>query len=345
VLRPDKPLWYGLGAGAACAVRYAGLPLVAVVTIWALLCAGSITQRIGRAIMAALPATLVLGWWFLRTLHMTGGSNAIRQPGIFGGVVNTIEQGLGTTVRWLAPGLRHDALRAAIALSGAVALGWVCGSTISNLRRRGWPIAPDQATATQRIILATGATWLMYALFVLIARIFGDPAIQFDDRIFSPGIVCLEIGIGVAIAVWWRMHNGRQRALATIALCVWGMFSLRLSARNVLGALRNGSLYTEHDHAASPAMRWIHNEGRSYALFTNAPATLYFNADRLAPGLPAAWDPSLLRSFRDTLVSRRGAVIVFDYPSGKVPAATALVRALQLTPVKRFPDAIVWMIE
>jgi hypothetical protein len=285
-----------------------------------------------------------LGWWFLRTVHMTGGSSAIRQPGIFGGMVHTVEQGVGTTVRWLAPGLRHDALRAAIALLVGVALAWICGSTISNLRCRGWPSAPDRATATQRIILATGATWLMYALFVLIARIFGDPVIQFDDRIFSPGIVCLEIGIGVVIAVWWQVQHGRQRALATIMLCVWGLFSLRLSARNVLGALRHGSLYTEHDHAASPAMRWIRDEGRSYALFTNAPATLYFNADRLAPGLPAAWDPSLLRSFRDTLVSRRGAVIVFDYPSGKVPAATALVHALHLTPVQRFPDAIVWMI-
>jgi len=344
VLRPDKPLWYGLSAAAACAVRYAGLPLVAVVTVWALLCEGSITRRIGRAITAVLPATLMLGWWFLRTVHMTGGSRAIRQPGIFGGTVKTFEQGLGTAVRWLAPGLRHDALRAAIALLGSVALAWICGSTISSLRRRGWPIAPDQATTTQRTILATGATWLMYALFVLVARIFGDPAIQFDDRIFSPGVICLEIGIGVAIAVWWQTRNGRQRALVAAALCVWGLLSLRLSATNVLGALRRGSLYTERDHAESPAIRWVHDEGFSYALFTNAPATLYFNAARLAPGLPAAWDVSLLRAFRDTLVTRRGAVIVFDYPSGKVAAATALVHALQLTPVKQFPDATVWMI-
>jgi hypothetical protein len=39
----------------------------------------------------------------------------------------------------------------------------------------------------------------MHALSVLIALTFGNPAIQFDKCIFSPGIVCPEMGVGVAL--------------------------------------------------------------------------------------------------------------------------------------------------
>jgi hypothetical protein len=185
--------------------------------------------------------------------------------------------------------------------------------------------------------------WLGYSAFVVAARLFADPVIPFDDRIAAPAIVCLTIAFGVLLALWWRLKARGARLVAGLALAAWIMLALRLDIRRVGYALVHGTLYTQPAHASSPVMQWTRRADAPDAIFTNAPATLYFNAGRLSTDLPLTWDSTSLRAFRDTLAARHGVVITFDYPSGKVAATKAFVRDMRLAPLQRFADATIWI--
>ena len=100
----DRPLVSGVLAAVASLVRYAGISLVGGVVLWQLARAGTIRQRITRALVAALPAIVLQGVWVLRTMH-SAGPGSIREVSIYGQLAYTLHEGWQTTSAWLVPGM------------------------------------------------------------------------------------------------------------------------------------------------------------------------------------------------------------------------------------------------
>ncbi len=342
VLAPDRPTPVGILAGLASLVRYAGLALVAAAMLWTILRPGTLRHRLRRAVLAVLPTLILLGGWIATRAFRAGGS--VRSVALYkDGFAATLWQGAGTLCRWLAPGVDSHRARAAIA---GVALG-ACLFVVNALWGRLSKMAafggrqPDSMVA--RVLRASLLFASTYVAVLVIARGLADPAIPFDDRLLAPFIVVADVFLATVLAQWFRNCNAAQRAIAGGAILLWIIGSATVSARRIRFGLTDGWDYANKAYRGAGPLQWINRSGFGLDLFTNAPATIYFHANRLARELPGAADRSTLLAFGDTLKARRGVVVLFNTPAASYVSGYRIVRVLDMRLIASYPDGSVWV--
>jgi len=319
---PTRPWLSGLLAGLASIVRYAGVSLVGGVVLWQLARAGTVRQRITRAMVAAIPAIVIQGAWVLRTMHSAGPS-AIRRISLYGEITSTLREGWRTTSAWLVPGMGE---------------GWgifVAGAVVVLLVVAIWESRPLRER--QQPALAVTLLAACYLGLVLASRLIADPGIPLDDRMMAPLLVLLEIAMVLIVAPAWRAWPVPARALVAVLVALWWGAALRVSARSASYAVRVGNDFAEDCWRDSPLVAWVRANGGGHPLFTNAPEPLYFHTGRLAHELPDERDAKSLAAFADTLSSRGGLVIAFDETCGALNKRDSLIADVPLRVIATMP--------
>ncbi|MDB4912120.1 MAG: hypothetical protein JWO39_2943 [Gemmatimonadetes bacterium] len=318
VRAPNRPFVSGLLAGLASLVRYAGVSLVGGVVLWQLARAGTLRERLLRAITAALPAIVLQGVWVLRTVHSAGPS-AIRHISLYGEITSTLREGWRTTSAWLVPGMGE--LWGIFVAAGVAVLLVVAIWESRPLRMR-------QAPAMAALLLAA-----CYLGLVLASRLIADPGIPLDDRMMAPLLVLLEVAIVLIVAPAWRRWPIQARVLVAALVTLWWGAALRVSANSVRYAVQTGNDFAEDCWRDSPLVAWVRANGGGHALFTNVPEALYFHAGRLAHELPDERDARTINAFTDTLARRNALIVAFDETCGVVNKADSLLVRLPVREV------------
>ncbi len=335
------PLAEGATAAAASMVRYAGLAFVGAVVLWELLRAGAWRDRLRRAALAALPASLVNAWWWTRAAH-TGGRGAVRHFSLYGAIGDTLHEGFGTVVAWLAPGLNAPA-NVILAIGVVLAIG-----ATAFLAHRSSRVERDEARGTSNAALlkACGLLTLAYLALILLARLLADPDIPLDERLLAPAIVLASVAAVVVIAAWWRGAAIPWRIALGAGAALWGLGSLSVTQGAVRYALDTGSDYADICWSGSPVTAWVRDHGAGHALLSNAPIALYFHSARLAREMPDEMQADSVRRFADTLAARNAYIVIFDRSCAETiePPDPVFMGALGLVPEVQLRRGTVWRV-
>jgi hypothetical protein len=333
------PLAEGATAAAASLVRYAGLSFVGAVVLWELLRTGAWRDRLRRASLAALPAILVNAWWWTRAAR-DGGRAAVRHFSLYGAIGDTLHEGFGTIVAWLAPGLAAPA--DVIAAIGVVlALG---ATTFLGHRSSSRDTAEARGTRSAALLKACGLLTLAYLALILLARLLADPDIPLDERLLAPAIVLASVAAVVAIAAWWRGAALPWRIALGAGAMLWGLASLSVTRGAVRYVLNTGSDYADICWSGSEVTAWVRDHGAGHALVSNAPIALYFHAGRLAREMPYEMQADSVRRFADTLTARSAYVVIFDRSCAETidPPDPVFMGALGLVPEVTLRRGTIW---
>ena len=323
VRAPDRPLVAGVFAGLASIVRYAGVSLVGAAIIWTLLRAGSLRQRIARAVVVGIPAVVLQGAWVLRTMH-SAGPRSIRELSVYGEITSTLREGWATASAWLVPGMGQS-----LGIFVAAGVAVLVVVAIWESRRIG---------TVSRAVLAIALLAGCYVALVLASRIIADPGIPLDDRMMAPLLVLLEIAIVLAVVPAWRGWPRAGRIALVIALVAWCAAALRVSVDSARYAVGTGNDFAEDCWRDSPVAAWVRANGAGRALYSNVPEALYFHAHRLSHEPPDDIDATTMRAFADTLARRRALLVVFDETCGALASSVdSMLPSLPLREVAALP--------
>ena len=322
VRAPNRPIISGTLAGVASIVRYAGISVVGGVVLWQLARAGTLRQRLERAIVATIPAIILQGAWVLRTVH-SGGTSSIRKISLYGEITSTLREGWRTTSAWLVPGMGE--LWGIFVAAGVAVLLVVAIWESRPLRARQMPALAAELLAA------------CYLGLVLASRLFADPGIPLDDRLMAPLLVLIEVTIVLIVAPAWRQWSAGAKAFVAVLVVLWWVAALRVSGNSARYAVQTGNDFAEDCWRDSPLTAWVRTNGVGRAIYSNAPEALYFHSARLSHEFPDQTDALTVRAFTDT-VTRRGALLVdFDESCGAVNNSDSVLTRLPLRVVATMP--------
>jgi hypothetical protein len=201
------------------------------------------------------------------------------------------------------------------------------------------------ASATEpeaRFYAAAAVLCVCYIAVVVAARMFADPWIPFDGRMYSPVIVLSEAAVAVALSGWWPRATRGARTMAAIAVTLWATSALASSVSEARMAMNEGRYMTYGYWRFSRLLDWVRRDGRRVPIYSNFPSAVYMYANRSARETPSRGEVSRLREFGATLARTKGVFVAFDMPSPWLVPNEPLAHYLALREVARFPDGAVW---
>ncbi|MEP7064931.1 MAG: hypothetical protein ABI889_02750 [Gemmatimonadota bacterium] len=319
---PARPLISGTLAGLASIVRYAGLSVVAGVVLWQFLRAGTLRDRVVRAMTAAIPAIVLQALWVFRTVHKAG-PRSIREISFYGELGPTLREGWGTVSAWFLPGMSEQwATSLALAVAALLAFG------IWKALPRRWEQLPSLAPA----LLAVS-----YAALLLVSRLVADLTIPLDDRLMAPLFILLEVALVMIIAPAWRTWPNIVKVPVAMLVVLWWAAAIRVSSDSARYAVRSGNDLAERCWRDSPLVAWVRAHGEGHALYTNVPEALYFHAGRLSHEFPDERDAQTADAFADTLARRNALIVEFNDSCYSVDEPDSLLDSLPLREVTSMP--------
>lgn len=339
----------GCTAAAAVMVRYIGISACAAATLWCFLLPGTARERVRRAALATAPWLLLNAVWVLHTRRVAGPS-AIRSVAAYGGIGDTVRQGVATIVGWLVPLSPDDSLPGrrwiALALFGlllfAVFRGARLESHLANVRhaRSLGAVSHDEATL---IVLGASLLGLSYAAVLIMSRLFADPGIPFDDRLLLPLFVLVVLVATVTVGAWWRRAPVVPRVLCIALVAAWVAASYHVSSDDVDWAFENGYDLAGDPWRSSALLAWARTNAAGRPLYSNWPTAVVLQLDRPSRETPPRSDPAILRQFATAVRERGGVVLAFDTEAPGIIGADALLTAPGLRRIARVADGSVFV--
>jgi hypothetical protein len=334
----SRPWTYGLTAAAAGSVRFAGAAAMGAAVLWAFGRSGDLRARLKRAALAAAPGLLLEGAWMLRKSLEWGEASGL---GLKGRLGPSFAQ-LGVTLdAWLAPLVPSPWVQIPVALAvAALALTVV-------LRAAGTPAAPGSDAARSRrppgrLLQAAILLAACYAVLVLWSRLLVGETIPFDERLLSPFILLVQVAVVAAFGGRWGGWRLRSRAAAALVAMLWVGASAWATVLAVADARDGGWGYAGDEWRGSSLARWLRSDGRSVAVFSNNPATVYALTHRPSRGVPETLDPDSLAAFARVLRERPAVLVRFPSDLGSGAPPDSLAGRLGLREIASFPDGAVW---
>lgn len=344
----QRTIALGVIAAAAALVRYAGISLVGAAILDALLAgwlsvslngddsATARTRRamIGAAKTAALPLAL-LGAWTLSRPKVPGVK--IRTIGLYlKGLGDTLIEGGGTVMRWLAPGVQPAPLAAVLAL-----LVWLAVITLVVRFVQTIAKAPTDNAPKIRLLRALALTLVCYAGLIAASRLFADGAIPLDERILAPAMVILTITFALALQSYWAQASQRMRVFSVGITFAWIFGAVDVTSGWVRDYRADGNDLASREWRLSPVVDWARAHP-GVRLYSNWPAAIWFHTGRAASELPLVLDSATVRKFRAKIEKDHGALLVFTSPSPEYASPDSLAARAGLIAVQRSPLGVVW---
>jgi hypothetical protein len=328
-------------AAATVLVRYAGASLAVALVLDALLAArdASWRERIRRVALAGVIPAAALGAWAL-SRPKTGGEK-IRHAGFyFAGMNDTLQEGIDTAARWLAPGIETRTAQLGVALAMLVALTVLLARTARMARAACREHGERQReTHTNR---AVALIVVSYAAVIGASRLLADPAIPLDDRMFAPVFLLAIIALAPALAHWWRRARPAASLLSAVVAAVWLVRAAHASADAVRDYRVDGGDLASREWRLSSLVEFARDADAGVRLYSNWPSAIWFHTRRSVSEMPEALDPKTVAAFRAKLGREHGAVIAFNSKSPDVAPPDSLARLAGLVKVFTGADGAVW---
>jgi hypothetical protein len=316
-------------------IRYAGIGVGGAMVLWALLPPGRRNQRVRRAAAALLPQLVLTTAWIAHVRLTSGGVQAIRAVGAYGGIAETLRMGAATVVEWLVP-LSADQTLPARGWLALLLLAAIAGVTLCGLRHATHPLA--------RVTIAAAALLGgCYSAVLLGSRLLADPDIPFDERLLLPLFVLATIVAAIATRQWWSGVRPRWRAASVVVLLAWLTASGSASFDEAASAVETGEDLAQDQWRSSPLITWARDSAGGRQLFSNWAPVIVFHLARAAHELPSVEDDATLRAFADTVRARKGVVLAFDEANPGQIGPRAIERVAGLRRVARFQDGAVFV--
>jgi hypothetical protein len=338
----------GVIAAAAALVRYAGISLVGAAILDALLAGwlaaptdsdDSVAARVRRALIgaattAALPLALLAAWTLSRP-KVPGVK--IRTVGLYlKGLGDTLIEGGGTVMRWLAPGVEPAPLAAVLAV-----VVWLTAIALIVRFVRTIAAAPSVSAPKIRLLRALGLTLVCYAGLIAASRLFADGDIPLDERILAPAMMILTVTFALALQSYWSQASQRMRVFSVGIIFAWLFGAVDVSASWVSDYRADGNDLAGRDWRLAPIVDWARAHP-GVRLYSNWPSAIWFHTGRGTSGLPRALDTATVRKFRAIIGNDHGAVLAFTWPSPEFASPDSLAARAGLVAVQRSPLGVVW---
>ena len=344
----QRTIALGAIAAAAALVRYAGISLVGAAILDALLASwlaaptdnnDTPATRGRRAITgalttAALPLALLAAWTLSRP-RIPGGK--IRTIGLYiYGLGDTLIQGGGTVMRWLAPAVEPAPLAAVLAV-----LVWL--TVIALIVRFVQTIAkaPAENAPKIRLLRALALTLVCYAGLIAASRLFADGLIPLDERILAPAMVMLTVTFALALQSYWKQASQGMRMFSAGMTLAWIFGSYEVASGWVRDYRTDGGDLAAREWRLAPIIDWA-RENPGVRLYSNWPAAIWFHTGRAASELPYFDDSATIRKFHAKIEKNHGALLAFVWPSPEYASPDSLAARAGLIAVQRSPFGVVW---
>jgi hypothetical protein len=338
----------GCAAAAALMTRYVGVSACGAATLWSLLLPGTLRDRLRRAAVATSPWLLLALAWVIRTRH-AGGPSAIRSIAAYGGIGDTLREGVATIVGWLVPLSPDDTLPGrrwiALALFLLLLLGILRGARLDrypSAMRRALSLGGTRGDEPVLIVSAASLLALAYAAVLIASRLFADPNIPFDDRLFLPLFVLTVIVAVTTLRAWWRAARIVPRALCAVLIVAWLLASYHVSSDDIDWVLENGYDLAGDPWRSSAVLAWARATAAGHPLYSNWPTAVVLQLDRPSHETPPTSDTTVLRQFTTVVHDRRGIVLAFDIAAPNMIGPDALLHAPGLRLLARLADGSVF---
>lgn len=341
VLAPDKPLRAGVPAAVAVMTRYAGLSIVAAIALWQLARPGLWRDRFRRAAIAIAPALVLQGVWVVRTRAVAHVSD-IRKIALYGKLEKSLTQAGATLSGWLIPdiGVDADAIahRGALALAAALALAGLAAMGLRHLRGSD-SSADRKAALASRLTRAASVLLACYAGLLGASRLFADPGIPFDERIFAPAFLLLAIILAVGLSFWWRRTRlAIARIVVAAALVAWWCAGVAVIGAKAHYVMAWGSDFAGQQWRESDVLAWAGMQGKRAPIYSNWPAAVFFHLHRPSHELPKLKEAGSLKAFGDTVRARGARVLLFTVESEDYVANARIIKNSGLDIIEELSD-------
>jgi hypothetical protein len=360
VWRADRPLTYGLAAGAAAFVRYLGAAAVVGVGVWGLLQPGRPTTRVRRAVVAVTPGIAVQQLWAAYVRWTGATMRPVHVDPQAGSAVRAL---LGSTAAWLAPWdgnpVARTGLKAALGCAIAVGLALELTAWLAARRTAGVPIRDGDSgdtrttygTAARHLLAASVLLACCHLAALLAARmIYSDVSLY--DRVLAPVHYLADVAVVALVASRWGTLTAPSRAVVAALATAWFVGSGSAAAAVLRTAISVGLDHANVVERASPTVRWLRQNGDGQPIYTNEPAKIYYQLHRDSRSLPWVLDADTVQVLGRALRARPGLVVWFRggtassyvaadlLPLASTPAK--LEAALPLRVRAQFDDGVVW---
>jgi hypothetical protein len=332
----------GCAAAAALMTRYVGISACGAATLWGALLPGTPRDRLRRAAAATMPWLVLSIAWVVRTRH-AGGPSAIRSIAPYGGIGDTLREGVATVVEWLVPLSPDDTLPGrrwiALAVLVLLLLAMVRGARLAHkttIRRGG--------SGDDPVLLVAGASLLglAYAAVLIASRLLADPNIPFDERLLLPLFVLGVIVAATTIRYWWRAARIVPRVVCAALVLAWLVASYHVSSDDVDWATENGYDLAGDPWRSSALIAWARANAAAHVLYSNWPTAVVLQLGRPSHETPVTSDTTVLEQFAAAVRDRQGIVLAFDIAAPDMIGPDALLRAPGLRLVARLADGSVF---
>lgn len=322
----------GLLAAIGLGIRYVGAAGTALAVLWALLQGRSRLERARGAALAAAPSALLAAWWLV---HTSTADGTVRQMGWYvAGLGRNLARLDDLATDWLvAPTVGGGSLMAAALVAAVGAVVW------SAWRDGVWrPVEAARAARASLLYVAC------YGVVLLGSRMFLDPGIPFDFRIFSPTLVLATICIAASVVEVARKRGGHVAGAIGIVVGAWaGMNWVQIRA-TVRAVNENGLYFTHRAWITGSLIGWVRDAPADLEpIYSNEPELLHFLTGRRTTDLPRDSERADFDEFRASFLASPGPVVL-TYPVHDDDMAEAtLAEALPLRPVLRTNLGVVYL--
>ena len=310
VTKPRRTLLHGVLAALGVALRYVGVAGVAT-AVW--LAWGGRTTRRDRVLDAARaggPGLLfLLGW----QVYVGGGSEEIRSAGVYPGAAAQAAEFVLLLGAWLSPVNLGRVIPPEWVILGVAIVGLtvIVGGRPADPAGDGsaWPLrSPSSPARIARARKVFSLFALIYVGVVVTSRVFLDPLVPFDARLFAPVLVLISIAFSVALARGLRRWPRPVGVALHGLVAIWMYFGVLDLRELVTVSSRDGRYYTHVRWSEDPIVRSVDRGWTSPYLYSNEAAMVYFYGSRPAKHLWRSHEDAA--AFRAAFEARPGPILV-----------------------------------
>jgi hypothetical protein len=291
VMRPDRPLAYGLTAALSLGVRLIGVALTGAATLWAFSRPGTLRVRAARATLAFVPSLVLEAIWLGYVAAHHGGD--ARHFGWYGPALPLMRKLLGINLWWVWP--TPDTVTGAwvVAMKGVMLV--LCVALIV----RAW-----RDTRARPLLAVLGLVFALYNLVYITDRLVMDWPNNFELRNFSVTDVLLAIAVATSVGVVWP----KQRTPITAAIVAWLGAATYGSATFLSDAAREALAY-DATARASAILSWVRADPYHREIYTNWNARVWRVTDRRTRTLPLVFDADTINALGAAMARAHGVLI------------------------------------
>jgi hypothetical protein len=329
VRRPRASWLHGIMAAAALAVRYVGVAGALAVVLMGGLRGRTPRERVSAMVQGGLPSVLFLLWWRLR---VDSAGEMIRDFGFQGGLDRTRIQLAGLLAEWPMPGGVGGGTWLGI---GALVFG--TGLVWRVSREAAW-----REEARKGVLHGTAVYIGCYLAVVVLSRLFADPRIPFDPRIFFPVLMLATVLVTLAAVEVARTRGRAGWIVLGLIAGGWWLASVAEVRQGVRAVNEFGLYFTSVGWADDAVLRWVVDRSAPYAtVYSNEPAMIYFLTGRNAKSLPREGED--VDAFAGQLARLPGPVVFIAPPHVDDLAPPLLVERAQLQRVVGSGRAVLFL--